>query len=605
MSTYFIGIDLGTTNTVVSYLDRRDEGAAPQLFSVLQLTDNGETQERESLASFVFIPDGNEVPEGALSLPWEGDMRFAVGELARKNAPLLPGKVIASTKSWLCAENIDRLAPVLPWNRGNTEKQMSPVEASRQILLHIRNAWNYSFASDNPEAAIEKQTVILTVPASFDAVARELTVRAASEAGLSVVLLEEPLAAFYSWLSDAGETWREKVRPDDLILVCDIGGGTTDLTLIRTVDRDGNLEFERVAVGRHILLGGDNMDLTAAYTVAAKLKESKGLTLDAYQISGLTHACREAKEKLLSSPKAATHKLTVLGRGSGLIGKSVSTEISRDELSEILLEGFFPHCGSDTVPSDARQSGLRSFGLRYESDPAITKHLATFLKSSGISGGGQGPTCVLFNGGVTKSPAVRERILEVLRGWFPENAASLRVLTGNDPDKSVARGGAWYASVREGKGIRIKAGSSHSYYVGIESSMPAVPGFTPPVQGLCIVSMGMEEGTGADIPYEGLGLLVGETSEFRFFSSRSRNEDQIGAVLSDTAGRDDVEELPVLTATLPVENEIPAGCLVPVRLRSELTETGTLQVWCIGEPSERRWKLEFEIRGDDLLAKKR
>jgi hypothetical protein len=232
--------------------------------------------------------------------------------------------------------------------------------------------------------------------------------------------------------------------------------------------------------------------------------------------------------------------------------------------------------------------------------------LARFLSSRETPDGTPAfPTCILFNGGVTKSPAVRERVLEVLRDWFPGGAESLRVLAGNDPDKSVARGGAWYAQVRDGKGIRIKAGSSHAYYVGIESSMPAVPGFAPPVQGLCVVPMGMEEGTGADIPYEGLGLLVGETSEFRFFSSLNRKDYAVGSVLPDAVGNSDVEELPVLTATLPVENDVPAGSLVPVRIRSELTETGTLQVWCIGEKAGSRWKLEFEIRGDDRLAKNR
>ena len=342
MSRYLIGIDLGTTNSVVYYLDKENEDAKPQVFEIPQLIEFGETDNKSTLPSFIYIPEGKEVPEKGLSLPWEDDKTFAVGEIARKNSSSSPLKTISSAKSWLCVDTIDRVSPVLPWNRNNVEKQMSPVEASKQILAYIRDAWNYQMASDDEELLMEHQDVFLTVPASFDAVARELTVKAADEAGLKVTLLEEPQAAIYSWLLEVGEDWRKQVSPKDVILVCDIGGGTTDLCLIKVENIDGNLQLERIAVGNHILLGGDNMDLTTAYSAAAKFKKEKNTTLDAYQITGLTHACRQVKEKLLSnSSDIQSQKLTVLGKGSSLIANTISTEITKDELTSIILDGFF------------------------------------------------------------------------------------------------------------------------------------------------------------------------------------------------------------------------------------------------------------------------
>lgn len=603
MSNYLVGIDLGTTNTVVYYIDKTQEEAVPELFKVLQVTESGEIDEREELPSFVYIPDEKELPEGAIDLPWKSGNDCSVGTFARKNAPQLPGKVIASTKSWLCAENVDRLAPILPWNRNNPEKQMSPLQASQQILEHIKNAWDHVIAEGDSEKELANQSVVLTVPASFDAVARELTVKAAEEAGINVVLLEEPLAAFYAWLYDTGEQWREQIQPDDVVLVCDIGGGTTDFTLIKAVDKDGTLEFERLAVGKHILLGGDNMDLTTAYTVANKLKTEKNTTLDNYQIAGLTHACRDAKEVLLSSIDAPPQKLTVLGRGSSLIGGTITTEISREDLVDVMLDGFFPACEFDAKPAEAARAGLRSFGLSYEANPAITLHLAHFLHSQTNGGSENMPNCIFFNGGVTKAGAVRKRIVDTVSSWLPEGSDKVKVISGNDPDKSVAKGGARYGHVREGEGIRIKAGSSHSYYIGVESSMPAIPGFTPPVSALCVIPAGMEEGTGEDIPYSGLGLLVGQASQFRFFSTTVRNEQLAGQVIEDVEGCEDIDELPMLATNLEASNEIPAGSLIPITLRSELTETGTLQVWCISEDGANKWKLEFELRSDDLLTR--
>jgi len=588
-----VGIDLGTTNTVVYWMDAEAEGARPEIFMTTQTVASGETAALPSLPSFVYLPDPKELPKGALALPWDKKAEACVGAFARSSAPSSPGKVVSSAKSWLCAQNVDRNAKILPWNRKQPERQLSPVEASSLILQHIRDAWNAEFAKGDESLFLERQETILTVPASFDAVARELTVKAAEMAGLKPTLLEEPLAAFYCWLLESGESWRESLKPGDTALVVDIGGGTSDFTLVRAAGEGGNLGFERVAVGRHILLGGDNMDLTLAYAVAAKIKREQGAVLDAYQIAGLTHACRQAKEALLSSNDAPPQRLTVLGRGSGVIGGAIGSELSREELDDALLEGFLPDCGLDAKPSDAPKAGLRSFGLSYEADPAITKHLAAFV-SANCKTEAEFPSCVLFNGGVTKAPRIRERIVSALSKWKTSGSA-LKTMSGTDPDLAVAKGGCWYANVRAGKGIRIKAGSSRAYYIGIEPSMPAVPGFVPPVQALCVVPFGMEEGTGQDIECEGLGLLVGETTEFRFLSSTSRRKDKAGDAVENALESPELEQLPPLSATLPPAEGVQAGSLIPVSLRSELTETGTLQVWCVGE-GDAKWKLEFELR---------
>lgn len=594
---YLIGIDLGTTNTVVYYMDIQGESVNPVLFVIPQVTDLGETEEKDILSSFLYLPEDKEVPKNALSLPWENNMDFSLGQLARKNASLMPGKVVSSAKSWLCVDNVDRLAPILPWNRDKKDKQISPVEASKRILEHIKNAWNFTIAKDNPASSLEKQIVILTVPASFDAVARELSVKAAKMAGFDVVLLEEPLAAFYSWLQENEESWRDQLSLGDVVLVCDIGGGTTDFSLIKVVDNEGNLGFERVAVGRHILLGGDNMDLTIAYSAAERLRKENGINLDSYQITGLTHACRQAKEILMSSQDAPAQKLTVLGKGSSVIGGTITAELTRDEINEIFLDGFFPICSLDEKPVETKQSGLRTFGLNYEADPAITKHLASFLSKHAFNAADL-PNCVFFNGGVTKALPVRERIIETLQKWPLRPTEKMRVITGTNPDRAVAKGACCYANVSRGEGIRIKSGSSHSYYIGIETSMPAVPGFIPPLKALCIVPLGMEEGTGHDIPYTGLGLIVGETTEFSFFMSTSRKDDLPGSLIENVDKHEDIIKVPSLTATLPVEKGIAPGSLVPINLRCDLTETGTLQIWCIGHENSK-WKLEFELRSDE------
>lgn len=605
-SRFIVGIDLGTTNTALAYVDTAVEPAARrvQVFRIPQLVAAGEVAELPLLPSFTYLPGPQDVTQDMLRLPWHKRKApdWAVGVYAREMAALQPGKVVSSAKSWLCYDGIDRRSECLPFSRTDAPRRISPVTAARFYLEHLRDAWNHVMAKGDSGLRLEKQTVMLTVPASFDAVARELTVEAATAAGLEVRLLEEPQAAFYAWLEQRGEAWRHEVGDGDVVLVCDIGGGTTDFSLIAVADHDGELQLQRIAVGEHTLLGGDNMDLTLAYGMAAKLKREQGVALDAYQLAGLTHACRAAKERLGDGVTEA-QPLTVLGRGSSVIAGTIKTEITAVEMEALLVDGFFPRCAITDKPAERRKVGLRAFGLDYAADPALTRHLAAFIDRHSFrdaTGNPMLPTAVLFNGGVTKSRAFQERVTAVLQEWNARSDRGVDVLKQGDPDLSVACGAAWYATVQRQGGVRIKAGSARSYYIGVESALPAVPGFVPPMDALCVVAFGLEEGSSAEVGAEGIGLVVGEPTEFRFFSSTVRPEDTVGTVLSEW-GADELGELPPLVAELPVEEgrTSPIGTLVPVRLRSVLTEIGTLQLWCDDARGGQSWKLEFELRGND------
>ncbi|MCK5802577.1 MAG: Hsp70 family protein, partial [Lentisphaeria bacterium] len=385
------------------------------------------------------------------------------------------------------------------------------------------------------------------------------------------------------------------------------GGGTSDFSLIAVLGEGGDLTLERLAVGDHTLLGGDNMDLTLAYGMAAKIQREQGVRLDKYQLAALAHACREAKENLGEEGAAGAQPLTILGRGTGLVGGTISTEITTEELRALLVDGFFPTCNLDEKPAERRRVGLRAYGLEYASDPALTRHLAAFLDRHRLEdeeGNIRLPNVVLFNGGVSKSDMFRERVTGAIRAWNSDDDWEIKVLGKHDADLSVALGAAWYGCVQRAGGVRIKAGSARSYYIGVESSLPAVPGFTPPVEALCVVNFGLEEGSSVSVDEQGLGLIVGEPIEFRFFSSTCRQEDKIGARLEGW-DEQEVEELPPLVVELPLEKGEASsiGTLVPIMLRTELTEIGTLQLWCDELGGDRSWKLEFELREDsELLA---
>jgi len=473
-------------------------------------------------------------------------------------------------------------------------------------LEHVRNAWDHA----HPEAPFAEQDVTVTIPASFDPAARELTVEAAKTAGcVSLTLLEEPQSALYSWIEASGGAWRKQVQPGDIILVIDVGGGTSDFSLIAVLERDGNLELHRVAVGEHILLGGDNMDLALARLLQQRL-EAAGHKVDTWQLHGLWHQCRLAKEALLTDPSQRERPVTLLGRGSKLIGGSVTTTLTLDDVNQVLVDGFFPAVASGDMPARQRRVGLQELGLPYAADAAVTRHLARFLSrqttdASGappIRRGPSGlacPTHVLFNGGVMKAGALRARVVDVLSGWLVQEGFSgldaRHVLDAPDLDRAVARGAAYYGLARRGRGIRIRSGASRTYYVGIESAMPAVPGMPAPLKALCVVPFGMEEGTSASIAPLEFALTVGDPAEFRFLSSTVRKSDPVGAMIEDFG--DDLEELSALDVTLQMDGR--EGATVPVTLESRMTEVGTIELWCVARDGQHRWKLELSIRESD------
>ncbi len=596
---HVIGIDLGTTNCVLAYAPL--EGGAPQvrLLDIPQLVAPGTIEARPSLPSFLYLANPHEAAGGALDLAWATDRTFAVGEYARRQGAEVPDRTVVAAKSWLCYSRVDRHQPILPWGAPDGVPKVSPVEATQRYLEHLLGAWRTAM----PEAPIAEQHVVLTVPASFDAAARELTRQAALAAGLpdDFVLLEEPQAAVYAWLAARGDRWRRDLGVDDRLLVCDVGGGTTDLTLVGVAEERGELQLRRIAVGNHLLVGGDNMDLAMAHFVADRFAE-QGTQLDPWQSVALWHSCRAAKEALLAPGEAAgaTHPISVLGRGRRLIGGTVTVEVERQAVSDLLIEGFFPRSRLDDRPARQRISGFREIGLPFEADTAVTRHLAEFLKAHADEAGQSAvrPTHVLFNGGVFKAEPFRGRLLDVLRDWFPEAEAPPCPLAGeHDLDHAAAKGAAYYGWAKQAGGVRIRGGTARAYYVGIETAGLAVPGAPRPLRALCVVPFGMEEGTEADVPGGEIGLVVGEPAQFRFFSSPTRKEDRPGDVLARWS-TDELTETDSLEATLPADEAVDEP-YVPVTFRSRITELGMFELWCVSTQSDKQWKLEFSVRETD------
>ncbi|MBI4517564.1 MAG: Hsp70 family protein [Deltaproteobacteria bacterium] len=595
---YVVGIDLGTTNSVVAFADTSSgDQAALRVLEVPQVVNPGVVEARSLLPSFLYLAGTGELPAGALDLPWAKGRDLVVGEFAHKRGLEVPGRLVASAKSWLSYAGADRTGPILPWGGADEVRKLSPLEASTHYLAHLREAWNQEVAGRDQGARLEAQDIYLTVPASFDPVARELTARAAQAAGLvNLTLLEEPQAALYAWIEAGGESWRQAVAVGDVILVCDIGGGTTDFSLIAVREDQGELVLERVAVGDHILLGGDNMDLALAYAVRQRLAAA-GTQLDAWQFRGLALSCRAAKERLLADGKDKSVPVALLGRGRKVIGGALRAEIARAEVDTALVDGFFPRCAGGDRPQAQRRTGLQEMGLPYATDAAVTRHLAQFLTRHRQATAQERelacPTAVLFNGGVMRAGALRQRLIEVANGWLQEaGAAALRVLAGGDPEHAVARGAAYYGLARRGRGVRIRGGTARTFYLGIETAMPAVPGMRPPIKALCVVPQGVEEGSEVELPQQEFGLVVGEPAEFRFLSSNIRRDDAVGAVIESWT--DDIAELPPLDATLEWEGQ--EGTLVPVRLQARVTEVGVLELWFVSRDGSRRWKLEFNLR---------
>nr|WP_208296123.1 Hsp70 family protein [Telluria antibiotica] len=593
----------------MSYVDLTasdGEKADQGVLGIPQLSGPGTVEALPLLPSFLYLPHPDELAPGDLALPWtNGQAAPVVGDMARSRGAATPIRLVSSAKSWLSHPSVDRRAAILPTDAPEEVERVSPLAASTRYLEHLKAAWNAA----HPDAPFERQAVTVTIPASFDPAARELTAEAAHNAGYGTpTLLEEPQAALYSWIQGSGGRWRKQVKAGDIVLVVDVGGGTSDFSLIAILERDGNLEPHRVAVGDHILLGGDNMDLALAHLVARKL-QANGTQLDAWQMRALTYACRGAKEHLLADADATTWPIVVPSRGSKLIGGSIRTELTRDEVTTFITDGFFPRVDASARPAVRTRAGLTQVGLPYAQDAAITRHLAAFLgRQAGATAELEGfatnpahtflhPTAVLFNGGVFKSDVLAQRVMDTLNDWLAaEGADGARMLEGADLDLAVARGAAYYGYARRGGGVRIRGGTARSYYVGVESSMPAIPGFEPPLEALCVAPFGMEEGSELELPGQEFGLVVGEPVHFRFFGSSVRRQDHIGDVL-ESWSTDELQELNEIQATLPADGRAP-GDVVQVKLHAVATEAGTLELVAVARDGQR-WKVEFDVRSTE------
>ena len=597
-SRYLIGIDLGTTNTVVAYLDTQAASPEIRLFDVTQVVAPGEVRAVPALPSFLYFPTESEIDSGAFSLPWEERPPSVVGVGARELGALVPGRLVSSAKSWLCQDAVDRTTNILPREAEPPEPMISPVEASARYLVHLRNAWNHAMSSAGEGDAglrFENQDIVLTVPASFDEEARELTVEAARLVGVeNLILLEEPLAAFYAWVAAHRETIATHVHDGELVLICDIGGGTSDFSLVRAHVNGSDVQFERTAIGDHLLLGGENLDLSLARRVEQKLSTKLSLR----QRYALGMACRAAKETLLGDITVDRAPINILGTGRAVVGQMLTSELTRDDVQELLLNGFLPLTPPDEVPQRTRSSGLREVGLPYASDPSITKHLAAFLKNAkamstdlsldagtAAQAGLARPDAVLFNGGFCIPPVVRERLVEALEHWFGESSEGWRprVLPGEALDSAVAIGAAYYGRVRRGEGLRVKAGSARSYYIGTRSEDT----------GVCVLPAGTEEGTDLQLDRE-FSVLANRPVSFNLFSSTVHHVPH--GALSEM-DPDQMHRHAPLTTLLRYGKKLQQQELA-VRVSVSFTEVGTLELWCQTTNGSHRWRLQFELRGN-------
>ncbi len=600
---YIVGIDLGTTNSAVSYVDLLAEDSRNRgikLFPVPQLTGPGEVSAMPVLPSFCYIPGKYDIAADAIELPWRTRESNFVGVLARDHGSKVPSRLVSSAKSWLCHSQADRRARILPWGAGEEIPRISPVEATAAFLRHIRLAWN-SRQGEDDDRYLENQMVILTVPASFDEVARDLTLEAASIAGLKhLTLLEEPLAAFYSWLTRHEKSWREFIRPGELVLVCDVGGGTTDFTLITLRETEGSPRFERIAVGDHLILGGDNIDLALARHIEQQFNNTQPLSGDRWKT--LCHLCRQAKENILNQG-TDTETITMMGEGSSLIGGTLTARLDRETLERIVVEGFFALVEPDRETRQTPRKGISEFGLPYESEPAITRHIGAFLEKHQneirqyLGDRMAFPDLILFNGGTLKAPLVQERIREAIRYWFGvEQTDQPRILENPDPDLAVALGASYYGLVKSGLGVRVGSGSPRSYYLGFTRKDEAG---AEQKAAICLVERGVDEGTRLSLPEDrNFEVLTNQPVSFDLYSSSYRSGDRCG----DIVAIDDT-----LTPLPPLQTVVQFGqkgkkTAIPVAIEAEYTEMGVLALWCRSLSSSHRWRLQFQLRGSDGTA---
>ena len=579
-AAFLVGIDLGTTNIVVAYA-RADGESEPAIFPLPQLVTATETEARSMLPSALYAPLE---AEGARD-PWN-ETPWAGGEYARRRGAEVTGRCVASAKSWLAHDAVDRHAAILPWGVEDEDApRVSPVDASARYLEHVRRAWD----ATHPEAPLAEQEVVLTVPASFDEAARELTLEAANAVGLAPRLLEEPTAAFYDWMGGAGADGLGALVTKDraaLVLVCDVGGGTTDLSLIRVAraKTPSGIEVTREAVGRHLLLGGDNMDLALATACEARMTESK---LDAARFAQLVAACRSAKETLLAKDAPDEVSIAIAGSGSRLVGSTLRTTLSRTEATEIVLDGFWPRAPRDAEVARAR-GALVAFGLPYERDVAITRHVASFFARHA---GEVAPSALLLNGGVFRADRIASRLVESIEAW---GGAPLRVLPNADPDLAVARGAVGYALARRGRGIRVGGGSSRGYYVEVASD-----GESASKSAVCVVPRGALEGAVQVARTRPLAIVVGRAARFALWAS----DETSGHVPGDVVPIDDERftRLPPIVATFGARERTRGHESVGVAIEGELTEIGTLDLACVeidppAGATARRFRLAFALR---------
>lgn len=595
---FSLGIDLGTNKIAIAISEIDNDQA--NIVEVTQLLQPYLVGEKPTLPFMLYTPPPDEFPRAALSLPWRAaDGAPIIGVLARDQGALVPDRLITSVMSWLSNPYIDARQPFLPLRSDIGEERLSPFECLRNCLEHIRESCLYATWSQGKYFNLEGAQVVLTVPTYFDEIARSLTAEAAFAAGLGkVVLLEESFAAFYAWIAQAGNSWRAQVQPGDIVLVCDVGGESTEFSLIGISEKEGCLDLKRLNMAEHILLGGDNMDLALAHALRARL-ESEGKSISELQFRSLRRSANKVKDAMFQDESITELPIT--------IPDLVSTKLNRQTLEQVILDGFFPINGIENTPEKIRRASLQEFGLPYATDPLISRHLARFLMRSlgnlhsgetpnriGNEGDSRRPllpTAVLFNGGVFKGAPIRRRILELLAAW--NEGRPVKELSVHETDLAVARGASFFGRNRiKGKQIRLKATASYSYYIGFDASMPAVPGIKQPIKSLCVVPQGMEEG--AEVPIEGRDffLLTGEPTEFRLFSSR--RDDTPGQIIPNA--EHELREMMRFEVDLPTVENDPAGQLIPVKINAVLAEFGILDLWIKHIKSDRRWKFRFVVK---------
>ncbi len=602
---FIIGIDLGTTNSTLSYVDTEKGHESIETFRIPQLVSEGTVRDLPVLASSLYLPGEYDLPKGSISLPWDADAGYIVGELARVQGARVPANLVSSAKSWLCHSRVDRKDPILPWGKESAGRRVSPVEASSYYLRHLRDAWNHIAARGDEDLLLERQQIIITIPASFDETARELTAEAVRMAGMEAfTMLEEPQAAFYAWISSRRDARGELKGKGRLLLVFDVGGGTTDFTLIR-LQGDGSAHgFTRVAVGDHLMLGGDNMDLA----LAKRMEERLG-KFDHLQWLSVIQQCRIAKEEILASSGSREVAISVLGGGRGVVGGSREGKLTADDVRDIVIDGFYKEVGRGEEVVRMRSSGFQELGLPYESDTAIMRHLSTFLKRHS---GNEGlldmlnvrdgvavvrPDLVLFNGGVFGSEAIRDHAAHVLRQWFSDGKWSLTVLENDRFDHAVSIGAAYYGLVLRGRGERVSGGTGKAYYIGVETPKDGVnEAFVDSVTAVCIVPRGVEAGEEIDLGDLEFQVMTNSPVSFTVYASSYRSGDKAGSVVVTEADKGELIELPPIRTILRFGRRA-GSTRIPVSLRANVNEFGTLDVWCVSRKTPHRWKLAFHLRG--------